>query len=148
MRDSMWPIRINNKHMKKLILIFLLLLGAAIGYGQTIKMYSQPSTSSELLENINPGPEVKILDSSINYYHKIEYRGKTGYIAKSMWTKYLTGTLTSPGSGSSTETNSIKSTPSSKPKSTGRTYYTGPRGGCYYINSNGNKSYVDRSLCN
>ena len=29
-----------------------------------------------------------------------------------------------------------------------RTYYRGPRGGCYYINSKGNKSYVDRSLCN
>ncbi len=34
-----------------------------------------------------------------------------------------------------------------KPKSS-RTYYTGPRGGCYYINSNGNKTYVDRSFCN
>jgi hypothetical protein len=26
-------------------------------------------------------------------------------------------------------------------------YITGPRGGCYYINSNGKKTYVDRSLC-
>lgn len=26
-------------------------------------------------------------------------------------------------------------------------YMTGPRGGCYYINGNGNKTYVDRSLC-
>lgn len=25
---------------------------------------------------------------------------------------------------------------------------TGPRGGCYYINSNGNKTYVDRGHCN
>ncbi|MDF7817962.1 hypothetical protein P1X15_10160 [Runella sp. MFBS21] len=30
----------------------------------------------------------------------------------------------------------------------GRTLITGPRGGCYYINSNGNKTYVDRSYCN
>lgn len=29
-----------------------------------------------------------------------------------------------------------------------RTYYRGPRGGCYYINGNGNKTYVDRSMCN
>ncbi len=29
-----------------------------------------------------------------------------------------------------------------------RSYIRGPRGGCYYINSNGNKSYVSRSLCN
>lgn len=26
-------------------------------------------------------------------------------------------------------------------------YITGPREGCYYINRNGNKTYVDRSLC-
>lgn len=26
--------------------------------------------------------------------------------------------------------------------------YKGPQGGCYYINSNGNKTYVDRSYCN
>lgn len=26
-------------------------------------------------------------------------------------------------------------------------YITGPRGSCYYINRNGNKTYVDRSLC-
>lgn len=29
-----------------------------------------------------------------------------------------------------------------------RTYYKGSKGGCYYINSNGNKTYVSRSLCN
>ena len=28
-----------------------------------------------------------------------------------------------------------------------RSYIRGPRGGCYYINSNGNKTYVDRSFC-
>jgi len=40
-----------------------------------------------------------------------------------------------------------KTKPKRKPRSS-RTYYTGPRGGCYYINSNGNKTYVDRSFCN
>lgn len=29
----------------------------------------------------------------------------------------------------------------------GRAYYIGPRGGCFYCNSNGNKTYVDRSVC-
>lgn len=33
-----------------------------------------------------------------------------------------------------------------RPKSP-HTYITGPRGGCYYINRNGNKTYVDRALC-
>lgn len=30
----------------------------------------------------------------------------------------------------------------------GNTLYTGPEGGCYYYNSNDNKTYVDRSECN
>lgn len=29
----------------------------------------------------------------------------------------------------------------------GKPVSEGPKGGCYYINSNGNKSYVDRSYC-
>jgi hypothetical protein len=33
-------------------------------------------------------------------------------------------------------------------KSYSRTYYTGPRGGCYYLSPSGKKVYVDRSLCN
>lgn len=45
-------------------------------------------------------------------------------------------------SPSSRRTNSAKSSSSS------RNYIRGPRGGCYYINSNGNKTYVDRSMCN
>lgn len=30
----------------------------------------------------------------------------------------------------------------------GKQLYEGPEGGCYYINSNDNKTYVDRSECN
>jgi hypothetical protein len=30
----------------------------------------------------------------------------------------------------------------------GRQLHVGSRGGCYYINGNGNKTYVDRSECN
>ncbi|WP_428740159.1 hypothetical protein [Tenacibaculum sp.] len=29
----------------------------------------------------------------------------------------------------------------------GKTLWTGPKGGCYYYNSKGNKTYVDRSEC-
>lgn len=31
--------------------------------------------------------------------------------------------------------------------SSGKYLIRGPRGGCYYINRNGNKTYVDRSMC-
>lgn len=30
----------------------------------------------------------------------------------------------------------------------GNQLHKGPEGGCYYYNSNGNKTYVDRSECN
>lgn len=30
----------------------------------------------------------------------------------------------------------------------GNQLYKGPEGGCYYINSNGNKTYVEASECN
>ena len=33
-------------------------------------------------------------------------------------------------------------------KYNGKSLYRGPEGGCYYINSNGNKTYVDRYHCN
>lgn len=39
-----------------------------------------------------------------------------------------------------------RSTPRPRVKQT--QYYTGPRGGCFYYTSGGNKAYVDRSLCN
>ncbi len=29
----------------------------------------------------------------------------------------------------------------------GKQLYTGPQGGCYYYNSNGNKTYVERKEC-
>jgi hypothetical protein len=36
---------------------------------------------------------------------------------------------------------------SSNTSTNSRNYITGPRGGCYYINANGNKVYVDHSYC-
>lgn len=30
----------------------------------------------------------------------------------------------------------------------GKQLWTGPKGGCYYKNNNGNKTYVDRVNCN
>ena len=47
------------------------------------------------------------------------------------------------GCGSSSPTSS-----SSCGTHNGETLHLGPQDGCYYINSNGNKTYVDRSECN
>lgn len=49
---------------------------------------------------------------------------------------------------SSSSTNKIQTLKSNSKNNSGRNYIRGPRGGCYYINRNGGKTYVERSLCN
>ena len=51
---------------------------------------------------------------------------------------------TSTATATATET---RSPTTSSPQASRGAYIRGPRGGCYYINSRGNKTYVDRSLC-
>jgi hypothetical protein len=51
----------------------------------------------------------------------------------------------SPSKTPSTKTG--KSTPKTGRRYSSHTYYTGPRGGCYYINADGKKIYVDHSYC-
>lgn len=60
----------------------------------------------------------------------------------------MSATSNASSSRNNNNTSNNRTSSSSSPKkSTGRTYITGPRGGCYYINGNGNKTYVDRSFC-
>ena len=65
--------------------------------------------------------------------------------------KYVDETVNrfSSSSNNTSSTATRKSYSSSKPskQSNRRNYTRGPRGGCYYVNSSGNKTYVDRSLC-
>ncbi len=58
-------------------------------------------------------------------------------------TQYLTKSVNYNNSLNSSTTKKKRN----KPRTT-RRYIRGSRGGCYYINSNGNKTYVDRSMCN
>ncbi len=55
------------------------------------------------------------------------------------------GTASAEGSSAH---NSFQQRKKQSRKATKTKYIRGPRGGCYYINGNGNKTYVDRSLCN
>ncbi|WP_205600368.1 hypothetical protein [Sphingobacterium luzhongxinii] len=58
-----------------------------------------------------------------------------------------TKTTSSPSRTSTSSRSYQSSRASNTRKSLSRTYIRGPRGGCYYINSNGGKTYVDRSMC-
>lgn len=46
-----------------------------------------------------------------------------------------------------TVTSSVSASSAAGTTDASRTYFRGERGGCYYLNSTGNKSYVERSLC-
>lgn len=46
-----------------------------------------------------------------------------------------------------TTTESVNRTNSQEAEAINRVYIRGPKGGCYYINSSGNKTYVARSYC-
>ncbi len=65
----------------------------------------------------------------------------------------ITTTITPPVTVTSTPPNpgTVSSPPSTGDSKcgiyNGKQLYIGPKGGCYYINSNGNKTYVDRGYC-
>ena len=67
-------------------------------------------------------------------------------------TFFITSILINPHSKSKTlivnDSSKVYNTSSATHLHLQREYITGPRGGCYYINKNGNKTYVDHSYCN
>ena len=85
--------------------------------------------------------------------------GQTQYATTKIGQKVILksdGTWEYAKSNSNSSNRFISETSNSTPKTTNsrtksgassKAYIRGPRGGCYYINSNGNKTYVDRSLC-
>ena len=54
---------------------------------------------------------------------------------------------TNPASPAGPSAPANPAAPSSCGMYNGKPVYSGPRGGCYYINSNGNKTYVARNFC-
>lgn len=70
-----------------------------------------------------------------------------------VWADGLVSCTPGPGLPSRT-----RRAPSARPRSAApaaqpqrpasRTYVRGPRGGCYYVTTSGNREYVDRSFCN
>ncbi|WP_430968312.1 SH3 domain-containing protein [Spongiimicrobium sp. 2-473A-2-J] len=129
----------------------------------TTRMRDKPSAFGKILKIFDQDTEVMVISFEGDYF-RIQSAYGTGYVHRTYVTK---GTANTSSSNKPSITNSIKSTNTSASnyksisaskksysgKSTPRkykskTYYRGPRGGCYYINSNGNKTYVDRSMCN
>ncbi|SIQ86623.1 hypothetical protein [Maribacter ulvicola] len=129
------------------------------------KLKKDSSVFADIITIFKEDKEVIILDYKEGYFEVCQ-GSLCGYMSE-IWIKRSSTTseftksketerkLTSGlKSKSISYSSSLKSTKSSSTKyktkryRSSKSYYRGPRGGCYYINSNGNKSYVSRSLCN
>ncbi|WP_299778612.1 hypothetical protein [uncultured Formosa sp.] len=130
------------------------------------KLKKEPSVFGDIITTFDEDKEVIIIGYK-NGWFQVCYGSFCGFMNE-IWINQNSTTINFIKSiDTNTKlTNEINSKPSNKENSNSsqitpntyqpkikkirnyRTYYRGPRGGCYYINSNGNKSYVSRSLCN
>lgn len=138
--------------MKSIKLMFLALL-----FGVSVNS----QTASVIVENANlrgtPIEQGKVIETLPN--------GKTGSVLmqKGAWfllqtedyvgwihgnTIKIDDTKLVMDSSRSPTPKTLKTTLRKSTSSDSRTYIRGSRGGCYYINANGKKTYVDRNLCN
>lgn len=115
-------------------------------YPTTTRNYTTNSTYNSLYKNTTSTSTYSRTDDN----DRIIYKGSRGgeyYLNSSGKKVYVksksssTNTYSSPTYSSPTYSSPSYSTPSS---SSTRTIQTGPRGGKYYINSNGNKTYVKK----
>ncbi len=119
-------------------------------------LYEKPSKYSNIIKKLKSKSKVLIVKYyEYGGYFRAIHNDEIGYInekdiklTKNIKNLKKTNKYYSNSSNnkSSFQNNSKKQ--NFKRTYTSRRYYRGPRGGCYYINSNGNKTYVSRSLCN
>lgn len=113
-----------------------------------VRLRTEPSTSSGVILTVSGGSAVE----------SIKIDGQWHYIAYGKYNGWIRGDYLAARRSESKPIAPPAAVPlyraPSQPRATqpsrsyGRTYVRGPRGGCYYINRNGNKTYVDRSMCN
>jgi len=130
--------------------------------GMPIRIESYAALSSKpkpgfQVRTLMNGDTVYLVDYKRSFY-KIKSKIGNGYVAESWLADYPRAKAYKDYKGGNTSLSipsaiginkvSKESTIGPGKSKTGRSYIRGPRGGCYYINSNGNKTYVARSLCN
>ncbi|HLO45820.1 MAG TPA: hypothetical protein VK175_15885 [Leadbetterella sp.] len=134
-----------------------------ITFKKTITYFFEP-TGFANIGFIKPGTEIFILDyiesNSYSKFFKVRFNNQIGYISTASFENTpnanLIDILSKTSNQSSSENKNLYVQPysstsiksyypsTSRESSSGKTIHTGPRGGRYYINSNGNKTYVKR----
>lgn len=113
-----------------------------------VRLRAEPSTSSGIIATIPIGSAVQSSKTE-GLWHYATYGNYSGWIRGD----YLATSRPVPQRTAPATAMPLVSPPSQqrtaqRPRSPSRSnYLRGPRGGCYYINRNGNKTYVDRNMC-
>jgi hypothetical protein len=116
--------------MKKIIFIIAFLLTTAFTFAQvSVKGYYR-SNGTYVQPHQRTAPNSTRNDNYSTVGNSNPYTGEAGTQSRDSYTS----------ESIYSSSNTIYSTPSYS--SSSKTIYTGPRGGRYYINSNGNKTYV------
>jgi hypothetical protein len=136
-----------------------------------LSLLEQPSAKSKVIGIFWPYTYVKKLqEKEVNGYVKVKIDDHVGFVFSSFLVDRIDKvTVASPNKEAAykgyftslMESTTVQSTiPSTAPSNHGtqsselksssslRTYYRGPKGGCYYFSSSGKKVYVDKSHCN
>lgn len=146
--------------MKNLLFIIAFLFATANSFSQVYVSGYTKSNGTYVEPHYRTAPNTTRNDNYSTVGNTNPYTGTSGtkprdsyYTATPTYnnsSSYTTITSPTNNSSYSSPTYSISySSPTysnsySSPTYTTRTVYTGPRGGQYYINSNGNKSYISR----
>lgn len=107
-----------------------------------VRLRAEPSTGSRIILTVPLGSAVKSMKTE-GLWHHVSYGNYIGWIRGD----YLaTRRPAQQRTAQPTAVPLVSAPPRARSSNSGR-YIRGPRGGCYYINSSGNKTYVDRSRC-
>ncbi|MGB2752467.1 MAG: nuclear transport factor 2 family protein [Pyrinomonadaceae bacterium] len=100
----------------------------------------------KLVGNTTKADGTKTVSNNLNTGTFIKRKGKWQVVA---WQSTIIPEPKPAAQTSSSETKAapLVSKPSTSSASGSRTYIKGSRGGCYYLNASGNKTYVSHDLC-
>lgn len=113
-----------------------------------VRLRAEPSTSSGIIVTVSVGSAVQSSKTE-GLWHYATYGNYSGWIRGDyLATSRPVPQRTAPATAMPLVSAPARQRASQPYRSSSRSgYIRGPRGGCYYINRNGNKTYVSRSLC-
>lgn len=130
----------------------------AIVISENANLRQTPDANGEVIEMLAENTKTEVIRQKGAWFY-VRAAGKTGWLhgntirlaggRSQQSAKQTIGESQPPYTpeNKKSENEATDSTSNDDDDESASRYITGPRGGCYYINGNGNKTYVDRSMC-